>query len=100
MTEEEYSEATKLVEESLSWYESRKADATVLHTEYDEKLKDLESKLNPVLSKLKQFLNIESSKEAKLQLLFKKSERKDQGDMSKTSYSFYIQVKERGSKSK
>lgn len=53
-----------------------------------------------VLSKLKQFLNIESSKEAKLQLLFKKSERKDQGDMSKTSYSFYIQVKERGSKSK
>ena len=53
LTEEEYSEATKLVEESLSWYESRKADATVLHTEYDEKLKDLESKLNPVLSKLK-----------------------------------------------
>jgi len=51
-----------------------------------------------VLSKLKQFLNMES-KETKLQLLFKKSERKD-SDPSKKSYAFYIQVKERGSKTK
>ena len=49
-----------------------------------------------VLSKLKQFLSMES-KETKLQLLFKKSERKD-SDPSKKSYAFYIQVKERGSK--
>lgn len=50
-----------------------------------------------VLSKLKQFLDMES-KETKLQLLFKRSERKDV-DPSKKSYVFYIQVKERGSKS-
>ena len=51
-----------------------------------------------VLSKLKQFLNTES-KETKLQLLFKKSERKNLENSSKKSYVFYIQVKERGSKS-
>ena len=50
-----------------------------------------------VLSKLKQFLSMES-KETKLQLLFKKSERKNLDSPSKKSYAFYIQVKERGSK--
>jgi len=52
-----------------------------------------------VLSKLKQFLNMES-KETKLQLLFKKSEKPNLENPSKKSYAFYIQVKERGSKSK
>ena len=51
-----------------------------------------------VLSKLKQFLNMES-KETKLQLLFKKSEKTNLENTSKKSYAFYIQVKERGSKS-
>jgi hypothetical protein len=52
-----------------------------------------------VLTRLKDFLPLESES-TKLQLLFKESDRINPNRPNKKSYAFYIQVKQRGSKSK